>query len=358
MSTAQQDSIQSITTATLPTESETMETGEHSTAGDSLHHAPAFSVQRILSMLPADATPAQQDSAIQANLPPQRQRFLSTRPDTLEIPGLPARTTCPIAPTLLQETRQHSFFAGDPMYHPEVAYPTMGMYADPLPYRLWRDDWVTGLVLLCFIMLVYIYNQTRRFFHQQKSDFFVSPREREGLFAEKTSIETHASTALFLLLSLIGGLVCYGYSQYTWDLSLGQLDPHYLLGIYAGGFLLYFLLKMVLEKFINWVFFDRFQRRAWNESNSYLIFAESILLFPAIVVSVYVHIPPQYVPWIVLSLLLLVKLLQLYKCYSIFFPKMYGALHLIVYFCTLELMPMMALWYFLESITDRLIIKV
>lgn len=49
-----------------------------------------FNAARIIDALPADATPAQQDSAIQANLP-ERVRIRSTRPDTLEIPGIPAK---------------------------------------------------------------------------------------------------------------------------------------------------------------------------------------------------------------------------------------------------------------------------
>ena len=40
----------------------------------------------IIESLPEDATPAQQDSAVQANLP-ERMQVRSTRPDTLNLPG-------------------------------------------------------------------------------------------------------------------------------------------------------------------------------------------------------------------------------------------------------------------------------
>ena len=41
---------------------------------------------QVLRQLPADATPAQQDSAIQANFHPENTH-LSERPDTLHLPG-------------------------------------------------------------------------------------------------------------------------------------------------------------------------------------------------------------------------------------------------------------------------------
>ena len=44
-----------------------------------------FNPKKIIESLPADATPAQQDSAIQAMLPP-RPTVRSARPDTLIFP--------------------------------------------------------------------------------------------------------------------------------------------------------------------------------------------------------------------------------------------------------------------------------
>jgi hypothetical protein len=49
--------------------------------------------------------------------------------------------------------------------------------------------------------------------------------------------------------------------------------------------------------------------------------------------------------------------LLLYKTFLIFFPKFYGTLHLIVYFCTLEIMPLLAVFKVLIRVTDELIVK-
>ena len=57
------------------------------TGEQTLHKKTApFNVKRIIESLPENATPSQQDSAVQANLP-QRPSFRSTQPDTLNLPG-------------------------------------------------------------------------------------------------------------------------------------------------------------------------------------------------------------------------------------------------------------------------------
>ncbi len=53
--------------------------------------------------------------------------------------------------------------------------------------------------------------------------------------------------------------------------------------------------------------------------------------------------------------MLCVKMLAFYKSYSIFFKRMGASLQIILYFCALELMPLMVLWGVL-FITDNYLI--
>ena len=55
--------------------------------GDTVvHHHTVLTPKMVLSWLPRSATPAQQDSAIQAHFQPSEIRW-SNRPDTLHLPG-------------------------------------------------------------------------------------------------------------------------------------------------------------------------------------------------------------------------------------------------------------------------------
>lgn len=313
-----------------------------------------FSVWRIARSMPW-ATPSQLDSVIQARLP-EREKVRSNRPDTLEIPGLKARNPYAFIDSMPTAYRQ-SFFAQNKLLHPELVVRPSGYVAQPLPYQLWRDDWVTGSLLLCFLVLVYLYSQAKKFFMLQARNFVFPTKELMSAAPVETGLETSSVIFFFLLLSLQGGLLAFGYSQYALSIFLGQLSPYLLLGIYISCWLAYFICKRILYSFTNWIFFNKQQRRLWNESYNFLICAESLILFPIVVVSVYFTPPLQFTLYAVLTLLIGVKALMAYKCFSIFFKNILGALHLIVYLCALELSPLVIIGLILMRITDILILK-
>ena len=133
-----------------------------------------FNPKKIIESLPADATPAQQDSAIQAMLPP-RPTVRSARPDTLNLPGW----QIPSAKTALsvQDIRyDENFFSTSPYYHAEINIRSTGMDADPLPYLLRHDDWVTGILLCCFLVVMTIFANSKKFIKQQGETFL----DRDG----------------------------------------------------------------------------------------------------------------------------------------------------------------------------------
>jgi len=285
-----------------------------SLAEDTAYHG--FSVWRIAQRMQG-CTPQQLDSAIQANLP-ERERVRSDRPDTLSLPGLPGHKT--YEENLgFEADFHHGFFTGNPLYQPELPSHSQGMSAITQPYTLWRDDLVTGSLLLCFILLVYAFNKIRQQLQQQTKDFFFPPREQKGLFAVETSIESRSRTFMVLQLCLLGGLMMFGYSQYELKLFLGQLSPHWLLGIYVSSFILFFIVKFLLTKFINWIFFPKFQQKVWHDSYSYLLSIESILIFPLALLFIYFRFPFEKIIWIFLFILVVIKILLAFRTYIIFF---------------------------------------
>ena len=118
-----------------------------------------FNAARIIDALPEDATPSQQDSAIQANLP-ERVRIRSTRPDTLEIPGIPAKKSKSLS-ELTYHYRQ-TFFDGNHFMHPEVSDSRLGIQETPLPYRLRTDDGITAIVLVVFMLMLVLFSKSKK----------------------------------------------------------------------------------------------------------------------------------------------------------------------------------------------------
>lgn len=299
-------------------------------------------------------TPQQIDSAIQANLP-ARERFLSDRPDTLCIPGLPGRNPLESGGLSLGES---ILDARQPMQlYPELHFRSPWHEAVRAPYKLCGDDMVTGSLLLCFFVLVGFVGHTRGQLMQQTRDFFRASQGRNGTFDKVNAIPALPRLVAFLHLCLLAGLTVFAYARLSNDVFFDSASLWTLLGVYVGSFVVYFIVKRMLGGFVNWIFFSQTQRKLWTESNAYLVAIESILLFPVALAFVCLDLPPAKAIWLLLAALATAKFLLAFKALSIFFPKSYGLFHLFAYLCALELMPILALWKSLAFITDSLIIK-
>ena len=159
------------------------------------------------------------------------------------------------------------------------------------------------------------------------------------------------------ILSIQGGLGVFVYMQKEKHLFLGQIPPYIFIGIYIAIWMLYFIFKNLMLTFVNWIFFDKTKRANWRKSYFFLYAAETLFFLFVIISTIFLNLAPVVPLWIILIIGLLIKFLHLYKTFLIFFPKIYGTLHLIVYFCTLEIMPLLAVLKILIRVTDELIVK-
>lgn len=273
-------------------------------------------------------------------------------PDTLCIP-LPEEDPAAELPSALDL----GFFQNNALLHPEVPVRPNGMVATPLPYRLWRDDWVTATVLMCFFVLTFVIRLNRHRLLSQFRYFFYHPRQQHEQRAIQTSLEEQSTLILIILMCLIGGVGYFEYTQNRLGIFLGQLSPYLLMGIYIGCWAAYFLVKNLTYIFANWIFFDKELRLLWKDSATCLVSIESVFLFAIVVTSVYFNLSFETVIIAIFAVIMAIKSMTLYKTQQIFFREKYGSLHLFVYFCTLEIAPLLVITRILMLITDSLIVK-
>ena len=122
-----------------------------SDTNDTIEHKPAKpqTPYQVLRLLPKDATPAQQDSAIQAWFQPGEIHY-STRPDTLHLPGHGIGKSLKDV-NLPQYYREH-FFSDNTYLHPELDGGRYGVAGDPIPYTTKNDNIITSMLLVCFVL--------------------------------------------------------------------------------------------------------------------------------------------------------------------------------------------------------------
>ena len=253
-----------------------IETPESDVAQEPLKHTGELTPKQVLSWLPKNATPAQQDSMVRAHIKPCEIHW-SEMPDTLHLPGhQPGKSFRDVS---LPQYYRESFFSKDSLFHPELKGGRLGVAGDPVPYTVAGDDFVTILLLFCFLIACVAFTKSRQFIIRQAKTFFRVPRFGTTVITE-TSNELRFQLFLGLQTCL---LIAIGYFMYS-RASISDtftIDQYQVIIIYAGYAAAYFLLKALLYSITGWVFFDKKKNEQWMKAYLFLVSCEGVLLFPS-----------------------------------------------------------------------------
>ena len=328
----------SVTTQTTPIATPIART---STANDSVARmtAPRTPYQ-VLRTLPRDATPAQQDSAIQAAFQPTKIRY-SEQPDTLHLPGHKPGTK--LTGVELPIYYKKTYFSNNAMLHESKGNGRFGVSGDPIPYSMHGDNIITLLLLLCFVLTVVSFANSRRFFIRQFKGLFHMPRT-DDTFMPETSTELRFQFFLVAQTSLLLAILQYAYTQEFIGSTFVLPSDYHLIIVFFLLFAGYFLLKAVFYTIVNLVFFDSKRNTLWLKTELFITAIEGIALYPVVLLLVYFDMETKNVITYLIIVLILVKILTFYKCFVIFFRRIGVYLQIFLYFCTLEIVPMAAFW--------------
>ena len=316
----------------------------------SVSHAPKHPYQ-VLRQLPADATPAQQDSAIQATFHPE-VKHISGQPDTLHLPGHDVGKN--VKEVNIPQYYRENFFSKDPMYHPEINGGRYGMAGDPMPYAIRHDDVITGLLLGCFILVMIAFSRVRHFILRQIKDFFYIPRSERTTEVTETTSEFRFQFFLVFHTCILWALLCFFYVQENVAQTFILKSPYHLIALFAGSILIYYLLKALLYTILNQIFFDGKKNGQWLKSQLFLISMTGIVLLPLVLLLSYFDLSLHNAVIYALIVLILVKILTFYKCYVIFFRGNAFSFQFILYLCALEIVPLIILFGILRIVVDYL----
>lgn len=244
-------------------------------------------------------------------------------------------------------------FSEDTSYYQEMPGGHYGVPGDPVPYNVNNDNVITSLLLVCFVFSVLAFSNARRFIIRQAKKFFYQPQENTTEILE-TSSELRSQTVLVFVSCLLASLLFYFYTLRYIGETFVLSSQYILIAIYLGISVLYILLKMGLYTFVNLVFFDSKRNQQWMKSLLFVISVEGLLLFPAVLLCVYFGIEIKKISFYVIIVLIFVKLLTIYKCYTIFFRRNVVCLQIILYFCSLEIIPLLAYWGVLVMTANNL----
>ncbi len=302
-------------------------------------HSSQLTPKQVLSWLPKNATPAQQDSMIRAHIKPSEIHW-SKMPDTLHLPGQkPGKS---FRDASLPQYYRESFFSKDTLFHPELKGGRLGVAGDPVPYTVAGDNFITSLLLLCFLLACVAFSKSKHFVIRQAKNFFRTPRVGT---TEVTETSTEIRFQFFFVLQTCL-LIAIGYFIYS-KASISDtfiIDQYQVISIYAGCIAGYFLLKMLLYVVSGWVFFEKKKNVQWLKAYLFLFSCQGELLFQMVLLLLYFNFPLQIAVIYTLVVFGIVKILSFLKSYIIFFRRNGMFLQIFLYFCALEVVPLFALW--------------
>ena len=303
---------------------------------------------QVLRLLPKDATPAQQDSAIQAWFSPDEIHY-SERPDTLHLPGegIPRD----LKEVNLPQYYRENFFSNDTLFHSEHGGGRYGVAGDPVPETLSNDSMITGILILFFLIITISFSRISGFFLRQVKDFFYIQK------GEHSMSETGNEIKIQLIVTAITSLTCamlyYLYVINTVNNTFVFSSEYTLLGIFSLIMVGYFLVKILLYTIVNIVMFSGTQNRKFLTSYIFISSVEGVLLFPALLLQAYFQFSIQNVAYYCFGVVIFIKILTIYKSYVIFFRQKALYVQNILYFCALEMVPLLSLWGGLAVIVNQ-----
>lgn len=232
----------------------------------------------------------------------------------------------------------------------------IGMLADPAPYFSGTDDLLAALMMGALFTGLIALALSGKFIARQVKNFFYLGNEGTTPVPD-TPGELGGQGVLAAGTCLVVAIAFYYHIIHGRDDGWWFLSKHGVLGVCVLGVVAYFLFKAVAYQFVNWVFFDVKKIEQWNKSLLFLTAMEGVAMTPFVMLMLYGGLPLQTTLISLAIVALLTKIFTFYKCYLIFFRRIGAFLQIILYFCALELIPLVVLVGLLVTFSNNLEIK-
>jgi hypothetical protein len=219
-----------------------------------------------------------------------------------------------------------------------VVIPT-GHAGIPHPSLPGTEYWVFPVLVCLFFLLVFSIARSGSLIPETIKNFF-QVKERSSIFSKATVNDFQIR--IFLIIFSVGVMSLYAYLQ------IHKPGSDFSLLIYAYTLVItaiFVVLKSLIFDVIGYVFMDQATAKMAKESYFNVFSLLGLLLFPLLIIQVY--IPYNFndlIELISLITCIIAYLLIIFKLFQIFFHKIIASFYILLYLCTLEFLPLFALY--------------
>lgn len=218
------------------------------------------------------------------------------------------------------------------------AIPT-GFPGIPHPSLPQTESWVFIALLVLFFLIIYTISSSAGLIGETIKSFF-QVKERSSIFS-KASVNDFRLRFLLVIFS-IGVLSLYVYLIIFKQPNPFSLKTYGYLLVLTG---LFFGLKSIIFEVIGYVFFSPSVLKMAKDSYFNIVAILGVMLFPLLILQIYIPVNLYRIIEIIsLGMCLGACILVIIKLFQIFFHKIVASFYILLYLCTLEILPLIILY--------------
>lgn len=236
--------------------------------------------------------------------------------------------------------------------------PDQGIPAAERPYSVAGDDIVVGGIFLMVLVMSIIMYRERSIIFSRVKEFFATKRSYSDANVNENNHEVYTVFFLTSISALSLSLIAFDYIDKKLGFEPVLGIPYWLFAVGYVLFVSFVYVKAWLYALVNWTFFDSKTGDKWMAGYMLLTALTSFLILPISLVALYVPNGAEIAKWGFAFLLFLYELLLLFKMFVNFESKNYGYLLIILYFCSVELIPAVVMSRTVQWVFDYIIVKI
>ncbi len=216
---------------------------------------------------------------------------------------------------------------------------TRGFVGIPHPSLPQTENWVFIVLAVLFFLLAFSVSRSGSLISETAKNFF-QVKERSSIFNKATVNDFQIRLFIITFSISVISLSCY-YLLHTAGTDFSILK----FGIVLAITFTFFGLKSLLFDLLGYIFLDPASTKMAKDSYFNIISLLGMILFPLLIIHIYVPYDIHYITqFIGLLVCILSYILIIFKLFQIFFHKIVASFYILLYLCTLEFLPLIALY--------------
>ncbi len=205
-------------------------------------------------------------------------------------------------------------------------------------------DWIFGIFLISFIFFSSIIGKRTQIISSTISELFVV-KGRKSIFSEPTQNEWYSKLFLCFQTCLLLAIFLCRYFAYNSNTVFDSPVKSIIFILSLTVILcIFFILKWAAYYMVGLVFFDKSSLQTWIGNFFSLLAFSGVFLFIPTLFYFYVDSLHNFFFYFIVIYLILFEILIIYKSIVLFFYKQNRLLHLFLYLCGQEIVPLFFLW--------------